>query len=88
MQYLVPRKNGKKNADKVTCQNFDRSDQHTCVFIHEDKINIVPSSGICGISLAVNAIICDDIVQDVYGGVTIWLVNLQGCWLQVHDVFS
>ena len=39
MQYLVPRKNGKKNSDKVTCQNFDRSDEHTCIFIHEE-INI------------------------------------------------
>ena len=39
MQYLVPRKNRKKNSDKVTCQNFDRSDQHTCIFIYEE-INI------------------------------------------------
>ena len=53
-----------------------------------EEINIVPSSGIRGISLAVNAIICDDIVKDVYVGVTIWLVNLQDCWLHVHDVFS
>ena len=33
-----------------------------------EEINIVPSSGIRGISLAVNAIICDDIIQGVYGG--------------------
>jgi len=36
MQYLVLRKNGKKNSDKVTCQSFGRSDLHTCIFIHEE----------------------------------------------------